>query len=244
MAGDWVHIQKDTPFKPEVVAISSRLGLSPFDVFGRLFVVWSWADSNSIDGSISGVPVEFIDTLAGHTGFAQEMVRAGWLKKRASGIEFPHFDRWMGESAKKRLSSALRKRTNRDVTKICDIKRTTSSLLFSPGKTSSEEETNQKAEVRGPPVTVAVEDGPAAGQTWGAWLTVEWVFHFRGTQKSERDHETLGGFFADLIASGVRPEDVRDAIRDPKRRKREPTWEFERRWKDRALTAPGGESLG
>jgi hypothetical protein len=69
---------------------------------------------------------------------------------------------------------------------------------------------------------------PHPGQPWPSFLATEWAFHFAGTAKSERHLDSLSKFFADLIASGHPPTDILNAIREPTRPRRQPTWEFER----------------
>jgi hypothetical protein len=44
MAGDWIKLQKDTPDKPEVLAIATRMNLDPDAVVGKLVRIWSWFD--------------------------------------------------------------------------------------------------------------------------------------------------------------------------------------------------------
>lgn len=108
MAGDWLKVEKDTPRKPEILAIAAQLKIHPDEVFGKCFRLWSWADSQTADGAIRGVTVGLLDDMAGLPGFAQAMLHVGWLLQRSGFLEFPRFDRHMGENAKRRAMTAKR----------------------------------------------------------------------------------------------------------------------------------------
>lgn len=102
MAGDWIKIQKDTPDKPEVLAIASRLGIDPDAVVGKLVRIWSWFDTHTTNGNAVGVTYAFIDRLAGVTGFAEQVALVGWLEQNGHTLTLPNFDYHTGETAKKR----------------------------------------------------------------------------------------------------------------------------------------------
>ena len=102
MAGDWIKLQKDTPDKPEVLAIASRLGLDPDAVVGKLVRVWSWFDTHTTDGNAECVTFSFVDRHAGVTGFAEQMALVGWLIQKGHTLSLPNFDYHTGETAKKR----------------------------------------------------------------------------------------------------------------------------------------------
>ena len=102
MAGDWIKLQKDTPEKPEVLAISSRLGLDPDAVVGKLVRIWSWFDTHTINGNAESVSFAFLDRITGVTGFAEQMMLVGWLIQNGSVLTLPHFEYHNGETAKKR----------------------------------------------------------------------------------------------------------------------------------------------
>ena len=102
MAGDWIKLQKDTPDKPEVLAIASRLGIDPDAVVGKLVRVWSWFDTHTVDGNASCVTFSFLDRITGVTGFAEQMCLIGWLEQSGHDLRLPNFDYHNGETAKKR----------------------------------------------------------------------------------------------------------------------------------------------
>jgi len=105
---DWIKVEKETPTKRETIAIGAALGLNTDEVFGKLFRLWSWADSNTTDGHAAGVTTSWVDVFVGCPGFADAMIKFGWLQFRTGGIFFPNFDRHMSQSAKARAEGALR----------------------------------------------------------------------------------------------------------------------------------------
>lgn len=102
MAGDWIKFQIDTPDKPEVVAIASRLGIDPDAVVGKLIRVWSWFDKHTVDGNAESVTLAFLDRITGITGFGEQMVFVGWLEQNGSILTMVNFGYHNGSSAKSR----------------------------------------------------------------------------------------------------------------------------------------------
>jgi len=108
MAGDWLKIEVCTPDKPEVIGIADILGISPACAFGSLFLVWRWFDQHTTQGNASYVTKVTIDRLSGNAGFADAMVKVGWLDVNDGVVSLPHFDNHNGESAKQRGLTAKR----------------------------------------------------------------------------------------------------------------------------------------
>lgn len=102
MAGDWIKVQKDTPDKPEVLAIAARLGIDPDAVTGKLIRIWAWFDTHTTDGNASSVTYAFLDRLTGVTGFAEQVALVGWLEQNGHELMLPNFGFHNGETAKKR----------------------------------------------------------------------------------------------------------------------------------------------
>jgi hypothetical protein len=113
MAGDWIKVQKDTPDKPEVLAIASRMNLDPDAVVGKLVRIWSWFDTHTIDGNALSVTYALLDRLAGVTGFAEQMAFVGWLNQDGHVLSLPNFDYHNGETAKKRALGKNRQEKHR-----------------------------------------------------------------------------------------------------------------------------------
>jgi hypothetical protein len=109
MAGDWLKIESCTPDKPEVIGIADLLGIAPAYAFGCLFLVWRWFDQHTTSGNASYVTKVTIDRLSGNAGFADAMVKVGWLAINEDGsVTLPHFDTHNGETAKQRGLTAKR----------------------------------------------------------------------------------------------------------------------------------------
>jgi hypothetical protein len=113
MAGDWIKVQKDTPDKPEVLAIASRMNLDPDAVVGKLVRIWSWFDTHTVDGNALSVTYALLDRLAGVTGFAEQMAFVGWLNQDGHVLSLPNFDYHNGETAKKRALGKNRQEKHR-----------------------------------------------------------------------------------------------------------------------------------
>lgn len=114
MAGDWIKFQKDTPDKPEVLAIAGRLGIDPDAVVGKLVRIWSWFDTHTIDGNAVSVTFALLDRLACVTGFAEQMALVGWLEQDGHILHLPNFDYHNGETAKKRALGKNRQQKARN----------------------------------------------------------------------------------------------------------------------------------
>jgi hypothetical protein len=113
MAIDWLKIEKDTPEKPELLALVAHLGVSHGDAFLACFRAWRWADSHTVDGLIPRVTLEQLDALVNLQGFSQALVEVGWLQVRQGHLQIPNFNLHMGHSAKKRALDAQRKSVRR-----------------------------------------------------------------------------------------------------------------------------------
>ncbi len=109
MAGDWLKFECSTPDKPEVLAITARMGWDDPDLaVGKLFRVWRWFDQHTTNGNAIGVTPELLDRIAGATGFAQAMEMAGWLVVTEGCLELPGFEKHNGATAKSRAQTAKR----------------------------------------------------------------------------------------------------------------------------------------
>lgn len=123
MAGDWIKLQKDTPDKPEVLAIAGRMGIDPDAVVGKLVRIWSWFDTHTTDGNASCVTFALLDRLAGVTGFAEQMALVGWLEQNGHLLTLPNFEFHNGETSKKRAlgknrQDKLRSNANSDASSV------------------------------------------------------------------------------------------------------------------------------
>ena len=138
----WIVWTKGLARKLEVLLIAERTGWSRHEVAGRLMEFWEWVDEESHDGKLPGLTVRSLSAVCPQNvriecgqkaderaqnvrnlsaecpspseTFFGAMVEVGWLTLTDSGIEVPHFDYWMGKSAKRRLKEVQRKQEFRE----------------------------------------------------------------------------------------------------------------------------------
>lgn len=109
MAGDWLKMEHSTPDKPEVLAITVKMGWEDPDMtLGKLFRLWRWFDQHTVDGNAVGVTPALLDRLLGVTGLTLAVASVGWLIVTEEGITLQNFDRHNGNSAKNRAQTAKR----------------------------------------------------------------------------------------------------------------------------------------
>jgi len=115
MAGDWIPYCKDLPHKEETLYLAEACGLSIAETVFALLQLWSWADGQSADGFLRYVSVAQLSHVcsAPMNRFVPAMCQVGWMRQTNGCIEFVNFERWMGNSAKKRLSAAKRMQKSR-----------------------------------------------------------------------------------------------------------------------------------
>ena len=174
MAGDWIKVEAVTPEKPEVWLVAEAMGLSPDEVLGKLIRIWIWADQQTYDGNAGSVTKALLDRITGCTGFADELLKIGWLKSESHGLVFPNFDRHNGKSAKNR---ALTK-------KRVDSHRNAPSVTFAlPEKRREEKSKKESIKERRPKSSVSSKRGcgllpdipfqldtPEFHSAWSDWI--------------------------------------------------------------------------
>lgn len=100
--------------KPEVHQIAALLQLDADAIVGKLIRVWSWFDKQTVDGHAPSVTHALLDRITARDGFAAAMATAGWLDTSKDGLAMPKFDRWNGQSAKKRALANRRQARSRN----------------------------------------------------------------------------------------------------------------------------------
>lgn len=126
MAGDWIKFEHSTPDKPEVIRLAAELGIDHDAVVGKLLRLWIWADQQSVDGNGLGVTKAFLDRITSCQGFADALIKVGWLTAKDDSLSLPNFARHNGQTAKNRAISADRVKRFRNgptVTKALPEKR-------------------------------------------------------------------------------------------------------------------------
>lgn len=109
MAGDWIKWVKGFAKKPEVISMSTMLDKPRGVIASACMELWEWVDSVSVDGYALSVTEAFIDSHVGVTGFAESMLKVGWLSiENNGGFTIPNFDRHNSKTAKHRALSCER----------------------------------------------------------------------------------------------------------------------------------------
>lgn len=162
MAGDWIKLQKDTPDKPEVLAIASRLEIDPDAVVGKLVRIWCWFDTHTIDGNAQSVTFSYLDRLTGVTGFAEQVALVGWLEQDGALLKLPNFDYHNGKTAKTRALGKNRAEKHRS-NDVSNDERVTKPL---PEKRREEKRINKEDKA----TEVALLPDWIPLETWDAFL--------------------------------------------------------------------------
>lgn len=109
MAGDWILMRTGLATERATLSICDATGLDQFQVVGRLHAIWSWADSHTVTGAVTGVTLKTIDRIVCAQGFAEAMVAAKWLESDENGVlKFPKWKTYNTKSAKERQLAAQR----------------------------------------------------------------------------------------------------------------------------------------
>jgi hypothetical protein len=114
MAGDWIKVEKTSDGKPEVLRIAELLHVHPTHAFGLCVQFWCWCDDQMTSGNALGVTYATLNSLLGHDGFCEALVKVGWLRTRQGRICVTNFDRHLSESSKKRALANKRKQSFRE----------------------------------------------------------------------------------------------------------------------------------
>lgn len=111
----YIFFDKKTPYKPEVLKIAQKCGLSRREVFAILLEFWVWVDDNCPSGVIPGADVRFLSQICPATvpEFWNAVASVGWLIIHDDSVEIPNFDRWLGNTAKRRAMESMRKQDYR-----------------------------------------------------------------------------------------------------------------------------------
>lgn len=154
MASSWIKIEVITPDKPEVFQLAEILDIDPDAALGKLVRLWTWADQQTIDGNArsnaASVTKNAVDRITFIQGFADALIRVGWLAEEGGTLIFPNFERHNGNSSKKR---AL---TNDRVAKMRDLKRSSNAGCNANGVTGGDQNTlpeeEEEKDIKDPPL--------------------------------------------------------------------------------------------
>lgn len=121
MRRPWIKIEACTPDKPEICAIATSLKMDEDMVMGKLVRLWSWVTVNHVKSDDLSVTKEFIDKLVARKGFAEAMIKAGWLQERGERLLLPNFERHHSDAAKTRALTAVRVARHRALKEVKEV---------------------------------------------------------------------------------------------------------------------------
>jgi hypothetical protein len=208
MAGDWLKMDCSTPDKPEVLAITARMGWDDADLtVGKLFRVWRWFDQQTTDGNAVGVTSALLDRIAGVSGFAQAMQSVGWLVVSDAGLELPNFEKHNGATAKSRAQTAKRVANHRasDESNADSNGARVTSALAREEKRREEKEEKSAPAARGP-VWAAPEWMPST--QWAAFVAMRKA---KGKRAPFTD-EARDGIVSDLAKFRAAGHDIAEVL--------------------------------
>ena len=130
MGFDWIKIEKATPQKPEILALSELLEIHPVHAFGLCVRFWIWCDDQLLDGNAKNVTKVTLDYVIQHAGFADALVTVGWLRDRSGSLEVPHFDRHLSEGSKNRALTKERVRKSKEKSNVKNVTELTHGALL------------------------------------------------------------------------------------------------------------------
>ena len=108
MAGDWIKMRGNLWDDPRVGKLCDLTDSSEACVIGALYWLWATADQHTEDGQMPGLTLRQIDRKTGLQGFADALVKIGWLSADNDGVRIIKFEEHNGASAKKRCQTAKR----------------------------------------------------------------------------------------------------------------------------------------
>ncbi len=121
MRRPWIKIEACTPDKPEICAIATSLKMDEDMVMGKLVRLWSWVTVNHVKSDDLSVTKEFIDKLVARKGFAEAMIKAGWLQEKGERLLLPNFERHHSDAAKTRALTAVRVARHRALKEVKEM---------------------------------------------------------------------------------------------------------------------------
>jgi len=113
MAGHWIPWECGLTRKREVMMIAKALKLTRREAAAACMEVWEWASEQSLDGLIAGCGLHDVSEAVGVPGLGEAMRQVGWLVNGDGNVQFPHWERFNGKSAKARMMNVYRVRRHR-----------------------------------------------------------------------------------------------------------------------------------
>jgi DNA replication protein DnaT len=117
----WIKLETHTPEKPEIFQIAKLCNTTTAEAFMAFVRFLSHADRVTTDGYIDFITAEEVDRISGLPGFGFALEEVRWaVFYENGGIQLAKWERHNGQSAKRRLIEAERKRQHRGRVQVDD----------------------------------------------------------------------------------------------------------------------------
>lgn len=110
---DWIKVRTNLHEDARILKLADLCGKKTEHVVGMLVRFWSWAGSQTADGTGISVSKKHLDKLVNCRGFANALIAVGWLEGEDGNFQIPRFERHNGNNAKARALEAEAKRLRR-----------------------------------------------------------------------------------------------------------------------------------
>lgn len=104
----WIKMRCNLWDDPRVLALCDATDSQEATVIGGLYWLWTMADQHTTDGHLPGLTPRQIDRKTGIAGFADALMRIGWIAQADDGLLMERFTEHNGTGTKQRLETALR----------------------------------------------------------------------------------------------------------------------------------------
>jgi hypothetical protein len=109
----WLKMRKDLDEDVRVHRIALVLKLSVDAVLGKLFRLWKWADTHAGGEDVDGLTLAWINAKVEQSGFAEQLVAAGWIAPTPTGFRLVNFAEHNWQAAKDKALAADRQASQR-----------------------------------------------------------------------------------------------------------------------------------
>ena len=98
--------------------MSRALSSDKYRVAYAALMLWAWADDLTEDGYIGGADYDMVDDVVDLQGFASAAESIGWIENLGDGLNLPGWEKYNGQSAKRRQMDAERQAKGRSKKRV------------------------------------------------------------------------------------------------------------------------------
>jgi len=109
----WIKIQVGLERTPEVIDLANLLSCSVHEAVGLCVIFWGWADGATADGRLAKCTRKIVDAAVSRDGFAEAMIKVGWLVEVGKSMTIPNWGKYNGSSSQQRAMWARQKAQQR-----------------------------------------------------------------------------------------------------------------------------------